>query len=221
MNQTTTLPNVIILGPQGSGKGTQAQKLAEQYGYTIIGMGQLLRQRAEVPDEFGQQIRTTLAQGNLVSDEALATVLREGLSKIPVGTPLIYDGVPRDRGQVDIFEQIMTSHHDSLPVVLSLQLDRDDALERIAKRRVCAKCQTVVGLISNSHVEPRCPNCGATLELREDDRAEAVERRLNLFYSETIPVIEYYRNLGRLIEIDASGSVPEVTDRIIAALHLK
>lgn len=215
-----SLPNLIILGPQGSGKGTQAELLAERFGYTIIGMGQLLRDRAAEQDELGVKLGKTLAKGVLVSDAILEKVLTEHLRAVKPGTHLIFDGVPRDITQVSIFERALKTEAIAEPLVIYLTIPRGMAIERVSKRRVCEKCGTIVGLISKKIPQATCPSCGNELQLRDDDRAEAIETRLNIFYTQTLPVIDYYARAGRLIKVNAEGSVPEVSELIIRSLNL-
>lgn len=221
MTHRPVLPNLIILGPQGSGKGTQAQWLAKKFGYTVIGMGQLLRDRAAQGDALGQDIRQILARGHLVSDETLGQVLGERLKSLPAKTPLIFDGVPRDIPQVAIFEHIISQYQVARPWVIALKVSRELVIERIKDRQICKKCGALVGLISRLTQRPRCSRCDSLLNLREDDRAETINQRLNIFYAETIPVIEHFRRAKRLIEIEDEGTIEQVHQLILDALPAK
>lgn len=221
MTDAQRLPNLIILGPQGSGKGTQAERLAKHFGYTIIGMGQLFRDRIARGDAFGRKLAAIIHPGNLVGDADLEVVLDGRLAQLTPADQVIFEGVPRTHEQVAMFEHLLAQYRLSAPLVIVLKIPRSVSLERIANRMRCQNCGAPVGLISRLIQRVVCSKCGRPFNLRADDRAEAIEVRLNLYHTQTIPVIDHYRQLGRVIEIDGSGTIEDVYGLIVKALRLE
>lgn len=208
---SSMLPNVLLLGPQGSGKGTQADRLATDFGYHVIGMGQLLRDEVIQKTDRGQQIKKLLARGEFVPDRVAEDIFREHLAAIPLDQPIIIEGYPRRLSQAQAIERIFESHGRPLPIAVYLNIPRGVVLERLAERYVCAECGKLINAVPGPLKKLLCPKCGGPVETRIDDRPEIIEIRLNLFYSETLPVVDYYRRLHRLVEIDGRGPIDEVT----------
>lgn len=174
--------NLIILGPQGSGKGTQAKLLAEKYGLTHLSSGELLRNEAESGSEKGKIIAKLLKTGELLPFETVLDVLEPAFKKSTSG--FILDGTPRDVSQAEYLDSFLAERKINIDKVILLDIPREVSLERLAKR--------------------------AKLENRSDDTPEAIEERLRLYHSKTVPVIEHYRKQGKLLVIDGTPDIETI-----------
>lgn len=210
--------HLIMIGPQGSGKGTQAQHLVERYGYEDIATGQMLREHVAAKDQLGRDVARFLQHGELVPDQIIEEIVRKRLGNLAPDQPVVFDGFPRTVKQAHILERLLIARGQAQPTAIYLHVSRALVIQRLAHRYVCAECGKILQFASG--VLHRCPFCGGQVEVRTDDRPEAIETRLNLFFEQTLPVIDYYKKLRHLIEIDASGSIDEVTLLIEHALEL-
>lgn len=214
------LANLIMIGPQGAGKGTQSGLLAEKYGYQIIGLGKILRDHVNKRDILGKKIQRLLERGELVNDAIIEEIIREKLESIPLDQPLIIDGFPRTLNQAHLLQRLFLVKDRPQPQALYLNLPRSVILARLAHRRECNDCGTIFKFLPKLFKPLICPKCGGPISGRSDDRPEVVEARLNIFFSQTFSVIDYYKKLDRLIEIDAAGTIEEVAAQIEHALRL-
>lgn len=187
------LPNLHILGIQGSGKGTQVAELVKQYGFTPISTGELFRQRAKVEDAYGQYVKRHLEEGELLTAEDLTQILENYLQTTPIATGILGDGVLRTVEQWGKLATLWPQYKLGEPMLIFLNLSEEVARERIAKRH--------------------------GLEGRTDDLPKATERRLQLFHEKTMPVVELFQSHGRCVTIDASQEVATVTSEITKAIH--
>ena len=199
--------NIVLLGIQGSGKGTQAALLAEQVGAKHIDVGDLLRHRAQQDDALGRKIKGLLTKGKLVPDVISNKLVAAALKDAPDGW--ILDGYPRDLAEAEYLDQIA-----DVELVIFLEISDKLAVERLSKRRVCGKCHA----ISDSS-KKKCAECGSALVHREDDKPEAIKERLEVFHDVTEPLMEYYRVRELVRRVDASGSVNEVFKKVLADLR--
>lgn len=207
--QDRTAPEtLVILGAPGSGKDTQANFLVEALGYQIISTGDLMRILAGHNDE----VHDMLEKGELIPDSIVEDELLSAFVLLPEGQPVIIDGYPRNLEQAKRIDKILAENSRKLDKVIYLKVPDADLLERIEKRRICDACgQIQIG-------GKKCETCGGSLVLREDDKPEAVKKRLEVFHQATMPMIEYFRGEGKLVEIDGKP-VPEVVkDSIKKAL---
>ena len=185
--------NILLLGPQGSGKGTQAKRIAEDYGLEHISTGDRLRAEIAAGTAFGRRVQEIVDSGALVPDELMVGMIRDAL---PSAGGFILDGFPRNVAQADALDAMLRLEGRDLDVVFELQIDRAVTVERLRKR--------------------------AELEGRADDTPEAIERRLDTYYRETEPVVEHYRAHGIVVGIHAERAIDEVFTEIQAALtHLE
>jgi adenylate kinase len=188
--------NIILLGPQGSGKGTQAQLLAEKHDLLHLATGDLLRETAK-RDEI---IKKQLASGKLFSDKQMITLVEKKIADEPRG--IIFDGFPRTLAQAESLDEITT-----INVVIELKLNDAEAIKRISGRRECSQCHAVFGWEIKPRKEGSCNRCGGKLVQREDDKPEAVKKRLAQYHDETEPLLEYYRPRNIVYTVDASRSI--------------
>jgi adenylate kinase len=213
-------PRVVLLGRQGSGKGTQADRLAALYHVSHISTGEAFRAAVREGTDLGRTAQVFMDRGDLVPDDVTVGVLREHLVKqagLGSGHPrgFVLDGFPRNISQAVALGQMT-----DLDVVVNLDVNTEEVLRRIAGRRVCLDCKASYNVVNNApKVAGTCDECGGRLVQRDDDTEEAIRRRLELYESETAPLIDWYAGQGLLATVDASGSPDEVTERIVQAIE--
>lgn len=208
------LPNLIILGSQGSGKGTQARLLAENFGYQIVASGDLIRKRIKKDDKSAKKLEKDVVSGKLVDDEILFSLIEEELSKLDFKKPIIFDGSPRNIDQKVLIDKLIEKYQLAPIKVIYLNISESESIKRIATRKTCLKCNKVYYPKIKGFKENKCTECGVGLEIRKDDTDEAVKQRLKIFHDQTLPIIEEYRKQGVLIEIDGMPSVEKVNRNI-------
>jgi adenylate kinase len=203
------MKKILLMGPQGSGKGTQAEKLAEYLGIPAFGMGQLLRDEIASGSELGQKFEVILKRGDLVSDEDAAQMLKRRLAKPDTQNGYILDGYPRNPSQYAAFDFDTPTH------VLVIDVPREESLKRLGGRLTCRTCGKVASLKDGLKAGDRCA-CGGEWYQRDDDTPAAITRRLEIYENDTSPVIEKYGDLVK--HIDGVGSIEEVFGRILSTL---
>jgi len=212
--------NIIILGPQGSGKGTQAKFLAEKYNLEHIDMGGSLRQIARMDSALGRKINQLInVEKVLVPSEMLKDVLRLEVGSLGREQGLIFDGVPRAMEQALNFEEILQSFGRKVTKLVFINISEEESIKRISNRWMCEKCKR--GLIMGKDVQSpneQCPDCEGRVVQRADDTEEGVRKRLKIFREETMPVIEYFRKKEIVIEIDGERTMEEVFQDICKKL---
>jgi len=213
--------NIIILGPQGSGKGTQAERLAKKFNLEHIDMGKFLREVAKTNTKLGKEIHEIInIQGKLVSDKILKKVLHIKLADLPREQGIIFDGVPRRQDQLEYFEDAMKESGRKIDAVINVDIPEDESVKRISKRWVCQKNQHVMIMGKDiKSQEDKCPICGSEIFQRIDDTPERVKTRLGIYRKDTKAVIEYYKKKGLLIEVDGRPSIKDVSKNILAEVE--
>jgi adenylate kinase len=211
-------PRLVLLGKQGAGKGTQGKRLAEHYGVPHVSTGEMFRAQSAAGTAFGLEAKRYMDAGELVPDDVVLGVIEECLA--PGGglaNGFVLDGFPRTLAQAREFDRLL----DGTPIdaVINLEVPTEIVLDRIAGRRVCENCQRVYHVNMPPQVKWRCDDDGGPVVQREDDTEEAVMRRLELYDSETMPLIDYYRDRGNLTTIDGVGEGDDVFDRIVEAVE--
>ena len=206
---------LILFGPPGVGKGTQAKLLAEQFGVPHISTGDMLRAAIAAGTKLGKQVKASMDAGKLVSDDVVVQLVREILVTPDAQRGFILDGFPRTVAQAkalsDLFRELKISRYQ----VINFTVSDDEVVRRLSNRLLCPK----EGRIFNIDVDAvekggSCPFCGTKLVQRDDDRADTVRERLQVFHAATEAVLEYYRNMGIVITVDGSGSVDVVNREI-------
>jgi len=215
--------NLIILGPQGSGKGTQAEMLAEKYNLEHIEMGKFLRDVAKQNTPLGKTINEIInIQAKLVDDKILKKVLHLKLQDLPREQGIIFDGVPRREDQLRYIEEAMREFGRRIDAVINVSLSKEESIKRISNRWVCRKNQHVLIMGKDVQSEKdKCPICGSEIFQRIDDTSERIETRLGIYHKDTQAVVDYYRDKGLLIEIDGTPSIEEVSKNILRELEKK
>jgi adenylate kinase len=211
-------PRLVLLGKQGAGKGTQAARLGDRYGVTHVSTGDLLRAAAAAGTQAGLAAEKYMNAGELVPDDAVLGVVEEQFAEGgALEDGFILDGFPRNRHQAEELEILLDG--EPLDVVINIDVPTEIVLDRIAGRRVCEQCS------KNYHVNmpPKsnwtCDDCGGKVVQREDDTEDAVLRRLELYDEVTVPIIDFYRRLGKLEVVNGVGNGDEVFERLVAVLE--
>jgi adenylate kinase len=208
---------IVVLGKQGSGKGTQAARLSTAYGVPHVSTGEAFRAAVKAGSELGRKVSGYLERGELVPDGVVVAVIREHLFGPGAPEGFVLDGFPRTVGQAESLASLSAPR--GIDVVVDLEVSTEEVLRRLSSRRVCANCGTNFNLVEGPpKVEGRCDVCGGPLVQREDDTEEAIRRRLELYDSETVPLIAWYRRQGLLVSVDGTGTPDEVTERVLAAV---
>lgn len=219
--------HVILMGPQGSGKGTQAARLAPRLGLKLIATGDLFRGAIKAETELGREIKAIYDRGELVPDAITVRLVEEKLGEIDRERRLgegvrgaLFDGFPRTRGQAAALDGALAVRGEGISAVVRLDVPAPVLIARLTGRRVCANCGAVYHVAFNP---PRSPNvcdvCGGTLVQREDDTREAVEKRLALYVEQTEPLLTYYGERGVVVAVDGDQSIEAVTDALVQAVE--
>lgn len=206
----------LILGPQGSGKGTQAQALAKLLGVPQISTGDIFRQLAHSDSVLGRELAELLKSGQLVPDDVTNKVVAERLAQADAQAGFILDGYPRNLSQAQYLAQFKPHL-----VAIYLKLSDEEAISRLAGRRTCSVCGRVYHIKFNPpQVNEVCDLDGGHLIQRADDTPEAIRERLRIFHNQTEPLLDFYAQRGQLIEIDGSPPIAEVTEELVRRLHI-
>lgn len=216
--------NLIITGLPGVGKGTQADKIVEKYKVKHLSTGNLFRAEIATGSPLGLELKEILDAGDLVPDELTIKIFRSELNKPDYANGFLLDGFPRTIGQAEAFGKMLEEDNIKLDGVIALELDEDIIIERIVNRLVCLKCgSTFHTIFVKPKVEGICDNCGEELHQRPDDALDAVNNRLDVAKNQTIPVIEYYEELGQVnhIAMDKNDSTEVVFTKIEDILDSK
>ena len=210
-------PRLVLLGKQGAGKGTQAKWLAKHYGAVHLSTGDMFRSQAAQGTAFGLEAKRYMDAGDLVPDEIVMGVIEECLAPGgPLGDGFVLDGFPRTVPQAVDLARVLGAR--PLDLVIDLEVPREIVLDRIAGRRVCVSCQTVYHVNMPPKHNWTCDKCGNEVRQRDDDTEEAVERRLQLYEQETVPIMDYYREHGLLVVVDGVGEGQDVFERLVKVI---
>ena len=212
--------NLIFLGPPGAGKGTIAKDVVERYGVPHISTGDMLRDAVSAGSELGKKVKSVMESGQLVSDELLFDLVKDRLSKKDCVNGFILDGYPRNLDQAKALDKILEEINLSLTAVIFLDVSEEEVVKRISNRRVCPKCSRVYNLIS---LKPKndtvCDDDSTPLIQREDDKAETVRKRYNIYIEKTAPLVKLYKGRNQIVTIDASGTVDKVDEIVFNTLE--
>ena len=210
---------LILVGPPGAGKGTQAVHLAAHYAIPHISTGDIFRANIKGGTELGKLAQSYTDKGELVPDSVTNEMVKDRLKQDDVKNGFLLDGYPRNTFQAEVLRAILAEKESPLDAVLELSLDDSVIVERLSGRRTCKDCQTSFHILfEKPAVDGKCDKCGGELYQRTDDSVEVIQNRLSVYAEQTKPIINFYREEGLLITIPAEGEVSEITDRAIGAL---
>jgi len=203
---------LVLVGPPGAGKGTQAQFLAAHYLIPHISTGDIFRANLKAGTRLGEQAKSFMDRGELVPDSVTNEMVKDRLTHDDTKNGFLLDGFPRNVAQAEVLRDILAEKKTPLHAVLEFALGDGEIIARLSSRRTCRDCGgPSVGL-------DKCPTCGGEVYQREDDKADVIKRRLEVYTEQTAPIIAFYRNEGLLISISAVGSVQAITDQAKSAL---
>lgn len=209
--------NIIVLGPQGSGKGTQAELLSKRFSLEHIDMGNFLRGVAKQDTLIGREVYNIQnVTKTLVPSRILKEIFTIKFNAIPREQGIVFDGFPRNVDQAEYFEEILKKFGRKVSRLIFVNIDSEESFRRISQRRICRHCGNILimgkDIISEEDI---CPKCGGEVIQRMDDTREGIQKRLEVFKKETLPVIEYFKNKGLVFEVDGKKDIEAVFDQIL------
>ena len=210
---------IILLGAPGAGKGTQAVMLAEKMDLVQVASGDLFRQALAQETELGEKAKSYMDKGQLVPNEITIQMVLDRLSEPDCERGGLLDGFPRNTGQAEALDEALGRQKKAIDRVVYIKVSEEELLKRLSGRWICRDCQAPYHEVdSPPKVAGKCDRCGGELYQRPDDNVETVKKRLEVYFAETSPLIDYYQRAGKLLEINGEGSTAEVNRRIVTAL---
>lgn len=207
--------NLILLGPPGGGKGTQAKRIVEKYGIPQISTGDMFREAVAKGTELGKKAKEYMDRGELVPDDIVIGIVKERLSQPDCEKGFILDGFPRTLKQAEALDEILEEMNKKIDAVININVPDEEIIKRIVYRRTCKNCGAVYNLIYSPPKEDnKCDKCGGELYQRDDDKEETVRERLRVYKEQTQPLIDYYKKKGVLYEVDGTKPIDEVWKQI-------
>jgi adenylate kinase len=211
---------IILFGPPGVGKGTQAKILVDKFNIPQISTGDLLREAVSQGTEIGKQAKAVLEAGQLVSDSIMIEIIRVVLKSDKCKNGFILDGFPRTVPQAEALSLLLDQLHSGIDHVINMEVDEEEIISRLSKRMMCKDCGNIFTIENdNRRGDTRCLSCSGELFQRDDDKPETIHKRLLVYTRSTFPVKEYYRDLRLLRTIKAMGTVEQVTEDILNAIN--
>ena len=204
---------LVLVGPPGAGKGTQAVFLAKHYSIPHISTGDIFRANLKAGTPLGHEAKGFMDRGELVPDSVTNAMVKDRLTHDDVANGFLLDGFPRNVVQAEVLRAILAEQKSPLDAVLELKIADSEIIERLSSRLTCRGCGAPAPATAQA-----CAACGGELYQREDDKAEVIARRLEVYNEQTAPIISFYRSEGLLITISATGAVSEITERATTAL---
>lgn len=210
---------IILLGPPGSGKGTQSKLLVGRFNIPNVSTGDILRENIAKNTELGVSAKTFMEQGKLVPDDVILGMVEDILDQDYVATGFIFDGFPRTIPQAEGFDSLLSKRKLSIDHVINFEVLEDEVVSRLSSRWSCPQCGAIYNSITNPPlVNGICDNCGAVISQRIDDKEETVRIRLAVYFEQTEPLVEFYSKKDLLIRISGDGGPENIFDRIIGEI---
>jgi len=209
--------NILLIGPQGSGKGTQSEYFFEKYKLPHISTGDIFRENIKKGTELGKLAASLINDGNLVPDDVTNKIVEQRLKNQDCKKGFVLDGYPRNINQAKFLDKI-----SKIDCVVDVEVSDKETVRRLSKRRQCKKCNKIHGPITMDGIKGnKCPICSGDLYQREDDKPDAIMKRLEIYHKETEPLIAYYKKKGILLEIDGEQPIEKVFEDILKAMGKK
>lgn len=211
---------IIILGAPGAGKGTQAGILSREMNLPRIASGDLFRQALEKKSKLGLLAKSYMEEGRLVPDEIAIRMVLERISLPDCVSGCLFDGFPRTLEQAEVLDKALAEQGKSIAKAIYIQVTKEEFLKRLSGRWLCRNCQTPYHLVTSPpKVQGKCDKCGSELYQRPDDNEETVRERLEVFFAQTAPILDYYRKQNKLIEVNGNLGIQEVAREVISVLR--
>jgi len=211
---------LILVGPPGAGKGTQAVHLAAHFKIPHISTGDIFRANLKNGTELGKQAQSYMDRGELVPDSVTNEMVRDRLGNSDVANGFLLDGFPRNTNQAKVLDGILTDRNMPLDAVIELSIEKAEIIKRLSGRRTCRNCSATFHIDVEKPKQPGiCDKCNGALYQREDDKEEVIARRLEIYAEQTEPIIAYYQKSGILKKVSAVGEVSQITQKVIASLR--
>jgi len=213
---------IILLGPPGSGKGTQAELLSKKYGIPHIAMGDILREEVARGTSLGKKVNVYMSRGELVPDEIVIEVLKERIKKPDCKNGFILDGFPRTLNQAKALDTMLDELGFRIDAVVYIDVPDEEIVRRLSLRRTCRVCGRVYNLYYNPPKQDgKCDVCGGELFIRDDDKPEVIRNRLKVYNEQTRPLVSYYEESKLLVRVDGANSIDNVFQQIVKKLSLE
>jgi adenylate kinase len=211
---------LVLVGPPGAGKGTQAQFISSNLSIPKISTGDIFRYNVSTGTELGRQAKAFMDRGDLVPDEVTIAMVSSRLQEDDAQVGFLLDGFPRNVPQAETLKKLLAEWDSRLDIVLELVVDDDEVVRRLSGRRTCRKCGRIWHVVFDPPARQGiCDECGGELFQRDDDHEDTIRHRLEVYQKQTRPLIAFYADEGTLLGIDATGPVEEITDRAMSALR--
>lgn len=210
---------IILLGPPGAGKGTQADVIASRLDVSHISTGEIFRANVDAATILGLQAQSYMDSGAMVPDELTTKMVSRRLNEDDVVDGFLLDGFPRNLNQAEFLDEASRTTGNTVDLVLELHMPAEEVVQRLNGRLVCGHCgRSWHAQLNTTRVDGICDTCAGPLHQRDDDREDSIRRRLELYEQQTTPLLTYYREQGKLVPVDALGPIGTVNDRLLAAL---
>jgi adenylate kinase len=210
---------VILLGAPGAGKGTQVDNIAKQLSLVQLSTGDLFRQAVSKGTDLGKLAQKYMAEGKLVPDEITISMVMDQMEKEDKKSGVVFDGFPRSLKQAQALDEALGKVNKKIDKVIYINVSEEELLKRLSGRWICRNCQTPYHILTSPpKKEGKCDKCGGEIYQRPDDAVETVKKRLKVYFTETAPLIEYYKKSRKLFEVDGEGDINNISKRIIDSL---
>ncbi|MFA5867980.1 MAG: adenylate kinase [Actinomycetota bacterium] len=214
--------NMIIMGPPGSGKGTQAARISAKFGIPAVSTGDMLREAIAKGTPLGLEAKSFMDKGELVPDDVVIKIVRDRLNEPDAQQGFLLDGFPRSAVQAEALGKMLKSQGKDIDLVLNIAVPDDEIIRRLSRRRVCPKCNAVYHLDHRpSQTEDVCDTCGTGLIQRDDDNEATISHRLEVYRTNSEPLIGYYRDMGILAEVSGTRPMDEVFETIVVLIEAR
>lgn len=203
--------DIVLFGIQGSGKGTLGKVIADKYGFQVFETGNELRKLSQEDSELGRKVKSIVEAGKLVPNDVVMDIIENFMNHLPAGKKVIFDGIPRKLVQAETFDALLSKLGRDFTAIL-IDVREETAIKRLTSRRLCEKCKAVYPA---SYNKDACEKCGGKLVTRTDDNPESIKTRVHAYFNETMPVIERYRQAGKMITMNGDRNIEDATSEIL------